>query len=88
MHKKCSRCRQWERDYDKDVTCDSCPDGTYKNTFNFLAVSTVSFSQNKNVPISRIKMIKRRKLASDGKNGEVVLTNHAGKELSRRASDY
>ena len=57
------------------------------NDWNLSAVSTVSFKQNRNVPVNRIKMIKRRKLARDGK-GEVILMNHAGKETSRRASDY
>ena len=76
IKKPCAIC-QWDRET-----------AAQPKQFNFVAVSTVSFRQNKNVPISRINMIKRRKLARDGRNGEVILTNHSGKETSRRASDY
>lgn len=57
------------------------------NRLNFIAVSTVSFQNNKNVSTKRIAMIKRREVHPDG-NGEVVLKNHAGKLTSRRAGDY
>ena len=88
MHKKCDRCKQWKKDYGKDVSCDACPDGTYKNTFNFIGIGTVSFKQNKNVSVKRIEMIKKRVLHPDSKTGDVVLRNHAGKLTNRLASDY
>lgn len=87
MHIKCKRCKQWGKDYGKDVSCDACPSGIYRQKLSFVGISTVSFQQNKNVSVKRVEMIKKRCLAPGG-NGEVVLRNHAGKPTNRLASEY
>lgn len=91
MHRKCKRCLDWQKDYDKDVSCDACPDGTYKNTLNFITVDTVNFKHYKvnggNVSKARVDMIKNRTIHPDG-NGEVVLKSKTGKITNRLAGDY
>ena len=47
MHRKCDHCNQWQKDYGKDVACQACPDGEYKNSLNICTPEYVMLGKTK-----------------------------------------